>query len=68
MVLIVFGIIFLTMTLIVGKFTKKEKDIENPNCKEEVKDVSDNRKIFKWLIAISSVMIIIGFIIELINL
>lgn len=65
MVLIVFGVLFLVMTLIVGVFTKKEKDIENPNCKEEVTDVKNNRKLYKWFIIVFSLMIIVGLIIEL---
>ena len=65
MVLIVFGVLFLVMTLVVGVFTKKEKDIENPNCKEEVTDVANNRKLYKWFIIVFVVMIIAGLIIEL---
>lgn len=65
MVLIVFGVLFLVMTLVVGVFTKKEKDIENPNCSEEVNDVANNRKLYKWFIIVFVIMIIAGLIIEL---
>ena len=62
MVLIVFGIILLVMTLVAGKFMKKEAT--NPNCSEDVNDVKANKRNYKIGLWASGIMIILGLVIE----
>lgn len=58
----IFGFIFLVISLIASKYTKKEKDIENPNCKEEVNDVKTNVVLSKVLPLVSLGIILVGVI------
>lgn len=58
--LIVFGLIFLVMTLIAKHYMKKEA--ENPNCSEDVNDVKANWTLFKVLLPIEILMIVVGLV------
>ena len=57
---IVFGLIFLLVTLVAGKYMMKEP--ENPNCSEDVVSVKTNKKTFKILLTIEALVIIAGII------
>lgn len=63
MVLVVFGIILLAMTLVAGKFMKKE--VTNPNCSEDVNDVKHNKILYKICLIVAIAMIVIGIIVGL---
>jgi len=58
----IFGFIFLVISLIASKYTKKEADIENPNCSEEVNDVKTNVVLSKVLPLVSLGIILVGVI------
>ncbi len=63
MVLIVFGAIFLLVTLVAGKYMMKVP--ENPSCSENIESVKNNKRNYKVLLIVSSVMIAVGLILEL---
>lgn len=63
---IVFGLIFLVVTLIAKKHMKTEAT--NSNCSEDVKDVKDNHRNYKICLGVSIAMIIVGLILEMIKL
>lgn len=66
MVLVYFGIILLVMTFIAGRFMKKEAT--DPNCSEDVKDVTTNKRLYRLFLIIAACMIVAGGIVELVKL
>lgn len=62
--LTVFGTIFLIMTIVSGITMKKE--VNNPNCPEEVRSVRYNKKWFVIILIVYIVIVLLGIILYLI--
>ncbi len=56
----VFGGIFLIMAII--SYYTMYKEVQNPNCPEDVRDVAFNKKWGKIILIVNSVIVVIGLI------
>ena len=63
-VLFVFGLILLVICLAV--YPKMQKEVVKPLCKDDRKNVSDNKKYFTIFMVISIIMTIVGGIMMII--